>query len=78
MFGGLYSTSSTDVLQVIFITIGLGIATPFALLNPAVSIDKNIGKKDWLGEIETRDFIEWIDGMLLLIFGGITFQVNHQ
>lgn len=76
MFGGLYSPVSADALQVICITFGLSIATPYAALNPAVSLERNLGKKDWLGEVETRDLIEWIDGMLLLIFGGITWQVN--
>lgn len=76
MFGGLYTPSAADALQLTCLLIGLLIATPYAMLNPAVSLTKTLNGKDWLGEVETKDLAGWIDRMLLIIFGGIPWQVN--
>ncbi|XP_015590322.1 high-affinity choline transporter 1 [Cephus cinctus] len=78
IFGGLYSVACTDALQLGCIALGLAVATPFAVLHPAVSLENNISRKDWLGEIQNEDLGEWIDGMLLLIFGGIPWQGYFQ
>ena len=76
MFGGLYSVACTDALQLICIILGLAVATPYAIFNPAVHLEKQLLLKDgWLGEIKNSDLAEWIDSMLLLIFGGIPWQV---
>lgn len=51
---------------------------PYVALNPAVSWEKNLSTKDWLGEVKKQDIGEWVDGWLLLIFGGIPWQVNQS
>ncbi|XP_076238645.1 high-affinity choline transporter 1 isoform X2 [Calliopsis andreniformis] len=78
VFGGLYSVACTDVLQLACIVIGLGVAAPFSLLHPAVSFEKNLMSDEWLGEIRNEDLGEWVDGMLLLVFGGIPWQAYFQ
>ncbi|XP_053972095.1 high-affinity choline transporter 1-like [Hylaeus volcanicus] len=78
MFGGLYSVAWTDALQLGSIIIGLGVAAPFSLLHPAVSFEKNLAPREWLGEIRNEDLGEWVDGMLLLVFGGIPWQAYFQ
>lgn len=76
VFGGLYSVACTDAMQLACIILGLAVATPYAVLNPAVSLEKHIMRNDdWLGEIKNSDLAEWLDTMLLLIFGGIPWQV---
>ncbi|XP_015521804.1 high affinity choline transporter 1 [Neodiprion lecontei] len=76
--GGLYSVACTDALQLACITLGLAVAAPFAVMHSAVSLEKNLPTKDWLGEIREEDMGEWIDGMLLLVFGGIPWQGYFQ
>nr|XP_034191242.1 high-affinity choline transporter 1-like [Osmia lignaria] len=78
VFGGLYSVAYTDALQLACIIIGLGVAAPFTVLHPAVSFEKNMAPREWLGEIKNEDLGEWVDGMLLLVFGGIPWQGYFQ
>ncbi|MBN1346766.1 MAG: sodium:solute symporter family protein [Phycisphaerae bacterium] len=85
--GGLWSVAYTDVLQLACILLGLGIAIPFALqhagglsnvvatygakFGPAASLLPPIGQwgnKTWY----------WLDLALLLILGGIPWQVYFQ
>ncbi|KAI5738321.1 hypothetical protein M8J77_005430 [Diaphorina citri] len=80
--GGLYSVTYTDVLQLICIVIGLCLSFPFAISNaqpylkePNMTI---FSKVDWLGTVETKDYGLWIEGMLLLAFGGIPWQSYFQ
>lgn len=75
VFGGLYSVACTDALQLACIVIGLGLAAPFSVLHPAVNFEKNLTPHEWLGEIKNEDLGEWVDCMLLLVFGGIPWQV---
>jgi len=75
--GGLYSVAYTDVIQLICIFIGLWLAIPFALLNDAVTPISET-KDVWLGSLAADKFIGlYIDGGLLLIFGGIPWQVSR-
>ncbi|XP_015428452.1 PREDICTED: high affinity choline transporter 1-like [Dufourea novaeangliae] len=78
MVGGLYSVACTDVLQLVCIVLGLAVAAPFSFLHPAVSFEKNLAPREWLGEIRNEDLGEWVDGMLLLVFGGIPWQGYFQ
>jgi high affinity choline transporter 7 len=75
LFGGLYSVAYTDVVQLGFIFIGLWIAVPFAMKNEAVGSIRETWPQ-WRGKIEKSEIVPWIDSMLLLIFGGIPWQVN--
>ncbi|XP_020278897.1 high-affinity choline transporter 1-like [Pseudomyrmex gracilis] len=78
VFGGLYSVACTDALQLLCIFLGLVIAAPFSMVHSAVSFEHNLATKDWLGEIKNEDLGVWVDGMLLLVFGGIPWQGYFQ
>lgn len=75
LFGGLYSVAYTDVVQLGFIFVGLWLAVPFALKHEAVGSIVATWP-EWRGHIDRAHLVEWIDSMLLLIFGGIPWQVN--
>ncbi|GLH15808.1 High-affinity choline transporter 1 [Gryllus bimaculatus] len=77
MVGGLYSVIYTDVLQLGCIVFGLILSAPFAYNHLAVDHEA-VWEVDWVGHIARKDVGEWIDSMLLLIFGGIPCQVYFQ
>ncbi|CAL8124478.1 unnamed protein product [Orchesella dallaii] len=81
LFGGLYSVAYTDVIQLVCIIVGLCLCILFALTNDAVGSltdaikDPNI---DWFGQLRQEEYGQWIDYALLLIFGGIPWQIYFQ
>jgi high affinity choline transporter 7 len=75
LFGGLYSVAYTDVVQLGFIFIGLWVAVPFAMQHEGVGSIVATWP-EWRGHIDKSHLVEWIDSMLLLIFGGIPWQVD--
>lgn len=75
LFGGLYSVAYTDVVQLGFIFIGLWLAVPFALQHESVGSIVT-SWPEWRGQIDGSRWVEWLDSMLLLIFGGIPWQVR--
>nr|XP_018911386.1 PREDICTED: high-affinity choline transporter 1 [Bemisia tabaci]XP_018911387.1 PREDICTED: high-affinity choline transporter 1 [Bemisia tabaci] len=77
LFGGLYSVAYTDVIQLFCIFIGLWLCVPFAWANPKV-LPLASQDVDWIGEINSEDFWPYVDYGLLLIFGGIPWQVYFQ
>ncbi|CAF1029434.1 unnamed protein product [Rotaria sordida] len=77
LFGGLYSVAYTDVVQLGFIFVGLWVAIPFAMKHEAVGSIVTTWP-EWRGHIEKSQIVEWTDSMLLLIFGGIPWQVYFQ
>lgn len=75
--GGMYSVAYTDVVQLVIMFICLFICIPFVATNDAVGdISKN--SADWLGSIAGQDAGIWADSALLMIFGGIPWQVYFQ
>lgn len=76
LFGGLYSVAYTDVIQLFCIFIGLWMCVPFAWANPIVKPLSGM-EVDWIGEIGEKKFWSYCDYGLLLIFGGIPWQVRH-
>ncbi|XP_045136938.1 high-affinity choline transporter 1-like [Portunus trituberculatus] len=80
LFGGLYSVAYTDVVQLFCIFIGLWITVPFAIAHEAVaSLAPNV--TDWVGSIPADTpwvWGEWADYAVLLICGGIPWQVYFQ
>uniref|UniRef100_A0AC35TZ73 High-affinity choline transporter 1-like n=1 Tax=Rhabditophanes sp. KR3021 TaxID=114890 RepID=A0AC35TZ73_9BILA len=76
--GGLYAVAYTDVVQLFCIFVGLWVCVPAALLQEKTSdISRNV--HDWVGKIgDFRETANWWDCMLLLIFGGIPWQVYFQ
>nr|XP_023024357.1 high-affinity choline transporter 1 [Leptinotarsa decemlineata] len=77
LFGGLYAVAYTDVIQLFCIFIGLWMCIPFAwnseYVVPLASIEK-----DWIGHIDNHEIFYYIDYGLLLVFGGIPWQVYFQ
>ncbi|XP_076799546.1 high-affinity choline transporter 1-like [Clavelina lepadiformis] len=80
LIGGLYSVAYTDVVQLICIFVGLWISIPFAFTNEAVGsiVESAKSNSSWLGTWDTNYTGSWIDSALLLIFGGIPWQVYFQ
>uniref|UniRef100_A0AC35F4M5 High-affinity choline transporter 1 n=1 Tax=Panagrolaimus sp. PS1159 TaxID=55785 RepID=A0AC35F4M5_9BILA len=76
--GGLYAVAYTDVVQLFCIFIGLWVCIPAAIWEDKTA-DISQNASAWLGEIGGfREKSLWIDSMLLLIFGGIPWQVYFQ
>ncbi|XP_022319213.2 high-affinity choline transporter 1-like [Crassostrea virginica] len=78
LFGGLYSVAYTDVVQLFCIFFGLWITIPFAMTNPHVGDISVNASSLWIKSIDPQYSGIYIDGMLLLIFGGIPWQVYFQ
>ncbi|XP_071529907.1 high-affinity choline transporter 1-like [Panulirus ornatus] len=79
LFGGLYSVAYTDVVQLFFIFVGLWLSVPYSMTNEAVG-SLALNETNWLGSIEpsSPEWGLWIDYWLLLICGGIPWQVYFQ
>ncbi|XP_056416293.1 high-affinity choline transporter 1-like [Hyla sarda] len=83
LFGGLYSVAYTDVIQLVFMVLGLWICIPFALLNSAsVNIAdtavQEVFQEPWLGKIDIQYIGIWIDDVLYLGLGSIAWQIYFQ
>ncbi|KAH8278484.1 hypothetical protein KR018_003913 [Drosophila ironensis] len=77
LFGGLYSVAYTDVIQLFCIFIGLWMCIPFAWSNEHVGSLSDL-EVDWIGHVEPKKHWMYIDYGLLLVFGGIPWQVYFQ
>ncbi|KAF0311639.1 High-affinity choline transporter 1 [Amphibalanus amphitrite] len=77
LFGGLLSVAYTDVIQLICIFIGLWFSIPFAMSNEAFTT-LDISENDWIGSVEPHYAGVWFDYAMLLICGGIPWQVYFQ
>ncbi|VDN96121.1 unnamed protein product [Rodentolepis nana] len=77
LFGGLYAVAYTDVVQLFCIFVGLWLSIPFAINHSAVhSISLNSTR--WIGSIPASNAALYIDNLLMLILGGIPWQVYFQ
>ncbi|XP_032776647.2 high-affinity choline transporter 1 [Daphnia magna] len=77
LFGGLYSVAYTDVVQLFCVAFGLILCVPFAWSNPAVDMSST-SPATWGGTIETHNIGVYTENYLLLIMGGIPWQVYFQ
>lgn len=77
LFGGLYAVAYTDVIQLFCIFIGLWMCIPFAWSNEHVAPLSSMDV-DWIGEVKNEEIWYYIDYGLLLVFGGIPWQVYFQ
>lgn len=77
LFGGLYAVAYTDVIQLICIFIGLWMCIPFAWANDHV-LPLSSMEVDWIGSVEPKQQWYYIDYGLLLVFGGIPWQVRRN
>nr|XP_037276741.1 high-affinity choline transporter 1-like [Rhipicephalus microplus] len=75
--GGLYSVAYTDVIQLLAIFVGLWMSVPFAMFHEAVG-PISYPKNDFVGSVEWKDFGIYWDSMLLLMMGGVPWQVYFQ
>ena len=86
MVGGLLSVAYTDVIQLIFILVGLGLALPYALEHGGglgavfAQYAADFGANASLLPQSDMDGWVWVwgDFALLLVFGGIPWQVYFQ
>lgn len=77
LFGGLYSVAYTDVIQLGCIFVGLWLCIPFAIEHPAVK-SMSMEHNDWFGDLKFRQFGQYLDFLLLLVLGGVPWQVYFQ
>ena len=77
LWGGMYSVAFTDMIQITFIFGGLWLAIPFMVTAQGVNLQE-LSIKDWTGEIHGKEWINYIDGFLLILCGGIPWQPYHQ
>ncbi|XP_075546728.1 high-affinity choline transporter 1-like [Dermacentor variabilis] len=75
--GGLYSVAYTDVIQLLAIFFGLWLSVPFAMFHEAVG-PISYPRNDFVGSVEWKDFGTYWDTMLLLMMGGVPWQVYFQ
>jgi high affinity choline transporter 7 len=79
MVGGLWSVSYTDVVQLVFILLGLSIAIPFALARTGgAEVVASTYVAQMPGFPQGPAIWVWLDFALLLVFGGIPWQVYFQ
>ncbi|XP_048763869.1 high-affinity choline transporter 1-like [Ostrea edulis] len=78
LFGGLYSVAYTDVVQLICIFIGLWLCIPFAMTNELVENISVNSSAVWIKEVDPVYVGVYMDSFLLLIFGGLPWQVYFQ
>ncbi|KAK7506594.1 hypothetical protein BaRGS_00002069 [Batillaria attramentaria] len=78
LIGGLYSVAYTDVVQLFCIFFGLWVSLPFAMSHEAVSPITTNSSEVWVKTIDPSDTGYYIDCYLVLIFGGIPWQVYFQ
>ena len=81
MIGGLWSVAYTDVIQLLLILFGLALAIPFAVSRAG---DAETVISHYAARMEASDPLpgptiwSWCDFALMLIFGGIPWQVYFQ
>ncbi|XP_064458672.1 high-affinity choline transporter 1-like isoform X1 [Ornithodoros turicata] len=75
--GGLYSVAYTDVVQLGAIVFGLWLCIPFILSQKYVG-KVNFPSNDYVGSLDWGQFGAYWDSMLLLMMGGVPWQVYFQ
>ncbi|XP_065281256.1 high-affinity choline transporter 1-like isoform X1 [Dermacentor albipictus] len=75
--GGLYSVIYTDTFQVLSTIFGLWVSVLFFLRSNTVG---TVGPphSEWFGTIDTTDLSQIVDQLLMVVFGGIPWQVYFQ
>lgn len=77
LIGGMYSVAYTDVIQLIMMYICLFLALPFVVTSDYIG-DPAQFKDVWVGAVAKSDLGLWFDGAILLVLGGIPWQVYFQ
>ncbi|XP_046374505.2 high-affinity choline transporter 1-like [Haliotis rufescens] len=77
MIGQMISVAYTDIVQLILITVGLVLAIPFVVTDERVG-DVSTTSDAWLGSLDGRHAVAWVDLALAMIFGTIPWQSYFQ
>ncbi len=77
LFGQMVSVAYTDILQLFFMLGGLVLCIPFAWGNEHVS-DLGSTQDVWLGRIDSKQTVPWIDFAIVQTFGSIPWQTFFQ
>lgn len=77
VLGGLRAVAYTDVIQLAFIAIGLGVALPFAI-DAAGGVGALGAAAGTIGFGSAREGVSWGDWFILLVLGGIPWNVYFQ
>eukprot|EP00096_Caligus_rogercresseyi_P011385 TRINITY_DN4462_c0_g1_i2.p1 TRINITY_DN4462_c0_g1~~TRINITY_DN4462_c0_g1_i2.p1 ORF type:complete len:596 (-),score=-4.55 TRINITY_DN4462_c0_g1_i2:182-1969(-) len=78
LLGGLVSVAYTDVFQLGFMVVGLFLAIPFVLTNPATGNIADIQKYDWIGSVSSYEIPGYVDQIFTYVLGGIPWQCYFQ
>ncbi|XP_056281034.1 high-affinity choline transporter 1-like isoform X1 [Pseudoliparis swirei] len=83
LMGGLYSVAYTDVIQLGFIFVGLWLCMPFVLVNPSsanitIAAVTKLYQEPWIGSLELEEAGRWVDEVLLMAIGGISYTSFYQ
>jgi len=77
VFGGLRAVAWTDVVQLFLIVAGLGLAVPF-VVGAAGGWEQVVAEAPPLGFTSTAEAASWSDWTILLMLGGIPWNVYFQ
>ncbi|XP_016523691.1 high-affinity choline transporter 1-like isoform X2 [Poecilia formosa] len=84
LLGGLYSVAYTDIIQLCFIFFSLWLCVPFMVLSPAVTVISQTlplnqtNEHAWMGHLDLEVAGKWVDEMLLMALGGLSYQALYQ
>ncbi|XP_076454747.1 high-affinity choline transporter 1-like [Babylonia areolata] len=77
MVGQMISVAYTDVLQLVFITVGMVLCLPFIANNERVGSFVDHTDR-WTGQLSGQDVCPWIDLAIAMILGTIPWQSYFQ
>jgi len=77
VFGGLRAVAWTDVVQLVLIVVGLGLAVPF-VMGAAGGWGPVLAAAPPLGFATPEEAVSWSDWTILLMLGGIPWNVYFQ
>ncbi len=76
VLGGLRAVTYTDVIQVVFIFVGLWSALPFVI--NAVNLSDATDITVWTGKVSGHSLVTYLDTLAYILLGGIPWQPYYQ
>ncbi|ELT88107.1 hypothetical protein CAPTEDRAFT_157516 [Capitella teleta] len=77
-FGKMVSVALTDIVQLMFMVIGMFLCLPFAITNENVENISSTFDTSWGGEIPKNTIAAWIDLAIAMTLGTIPWQTYFQ
>ncbi|BFZ14428.1 hypothetical protein BsWGS_17467 [Bradybaena similaris] len=77
MAGSMISVAYTDVVQLLFIFVGLTVSLPFVFTNSKVH-DLRASQHTWLGQVSPQHWGIWLDLLIAMTLGTIPWQSYFQ